>query len=192
MVEKRLRGVLGISLLSLVSAACTEPTPSGKSPDAVVEKSSSALDGLQVVAVDEAAVPTFITGPLGAAPVEASAVNSVQPGQLRPVLERVTPLFRLNPDDLYLKMRTLLALRRCGASSALRGWTRRRCSSAVSTSTSSPVLAAAGAGDRLGHRGRSTGKQCARTQAAGAAHPLEGHRPPASEGDAHRGYRTPR
>ncbi|WP_163999424.1 hypothetical protein [Pyxidicoccus caerfyrddinensis] len=48
--------------------------------------------------------------------------------------------------DLRPLLRPLLALRRCGASSALRAWTRRRCSSAVSTSTSSPVLAAAGAG----------------------------------------------
>ncbi|QSQ19148.1 M4 family metallopeptidase [Pyxidicoccus parkwayensis] len=103
MVEKRLRGALGVSLLSLISAACTESTPPEKSPDAVVAKASSALDGLQVVAVDEASVPTFITGPLGIAPAEASAVASVQAGQLQPVVERVAPLFRLSPGDLYLK-----------------------------------------------------------------------------------------
>jgi vibriolysin len=104
MVEKRLRGALGISLLSLFAGACTEATPSGTSPDAKVEQAPSALDGLRVVAFDESAVPTFITGSLGAAPAGADAVRSVQPGQLRPVLERVAPLFRLNPDDLHLKM----------------------------------------------------------------------------------------
>jgi vibriolysin len=103
MVEKRLRGALGVSLLSLIAGACTEATPSGKPPDAVVEQAPSALEGLQVVAVDEAAVPTFVTGPLGAVPTGAEAVHSVQPARLLPVLERVAPLFRLNPGDLYLK-----------------------------------------------------------------------------------------
>lgn len=103
MVEKRLRSVLGISLLSLMVAACTEAPPPGKSRDAAGAKASSALDGLQVVAVDEAAVPTFITGPLGGAPAGVDAVTSVQAGQLVPVVERVAPLFRLSPGDLYLK-----------------------------------------------------------------------------------------
>ena len=69
MVEKRLRGALGVSLLSLIAGACTEAPSPGKNPDAgVVEKAPVALEGLQVIAVDEAAVPTFVTGPLGVVP----------------------------------------------------------------------------------------------------------------------------
>ncbi|WP_338052873.1 M4 family metallopeptidase [Pyxidicoccus trucidator] len=90
-------------MLSLLAGACTEATPPNSSKDAVVEKSAAALDGLQVVGVDEAAVPTFVTGPIGLVPTEAGAVHSLQASQLLPVLERVAPLFRLNPDDLYLK-----------------------------------------------------------------------------------------
>jgi vibriolysin len=104
MVEKQLRGVLGISLLSLMTGACTEATPSEKPRDAVEKTSSTArLDGLQVVAAEPDGVPTFISGPLGAAPTEAGAVQSIQAAQLRPVLEGAAPLFRLKPDDLYLK-----------------------------------------------------------------------------------------
>ena len=44
MAEKRLRGVLGISLLSLMAGACTEPIPPGMSTrDAEVRKSSASL-----------------------------------------------------------------------------------------------------------------------------------------------------
>ncbi|MCY1020324.1 M4 family metallopeptidase [Pyxidicoccus sp. MSG2] len=104
MVEKRLRGVLGISLLSLMTGACTEATPSEKPRDAVGKTSSTArLDGLQVVAAEPDGVPTFINGPLGAVPTETGAVHSIQAAQLRPVLEGAAPLFRLKPDDLYLK-----------------------------------------------------------------------------------------
>ncbi|MFP2908362.1 M4 family metallopeptidase [Pyxidicoccus sp. 3LFB2] len=103
MVEKRLRGALGASLLSLIAGACTEAPPPAPSEDAKAAKSSAALEGLQVVATDKDAVPTFITGPLGAAPTEAGAVHSGQAGLLLPVVERVAPLFRLNPEDLYLK-----------------------------------------------------------------------------------------
>ncbi|NMO15353.1 peptidase [Pyxidicoccus fallax] len=105
MVEKRLRGALGLSLLSLLTGACTEATPPGKSArDAEVRKASSSLaEGLQVVATDSGAVPTFITGPLGAVPTGAEEVRSLQAEQLLPVLARVAPLFRLAPSQLYLK-----------------------------------------------------------------------------------------
>jgi vibriolysin len=105
MVEKRLRGVLGISMLSLLAGACTEATSPGKGAgDAAAPRASSALaEGVQVVMSDEDAVPTFITGPLGAVPTGAAEVRSLQAARLLPVLEGVAPLFRLEPGDLYLK-----------------------------------------------------------------------------------------
>ena len=99
MVEKRLRGVLGMAWLSLMTGACTESS----TPAAEKSSSTARLDGLQVVTADPDGVPTFINGPLGAVPTEAGAVHSIQASQLRPVLEHVAPLFRLSPDDLYLK-----------------------------------------------------------------------------------------
>ncbi|MCP3145117.1 M4 family metallopeptidase [Pyxidicoccus xibeiensis] len=104
MVEKRMRGALGVSMLTLLAGACTEAPPREKqAPEAVARRASTALaDGLQVVSRDAAAVPTFITGPLGLVPTQAEAVKSIQRGQLLPALAQVAAPFRLAPEDLDL------------------------------------------------------------------------------------------
>ncbi|MFP2929810.1 M4 family metallopeptidase [Pyxidicoccus sp. 3LG] len=104
MSEKRLRGAVGLSMLSLLVGACTESTPrEQKAPDAVVQQAPRALaEGLQVVSWDDD-VPTFITGPLGLVPTEAAAVKAVHAEQLLPALSQVAPLFRLAPEQLFLK-----------------------------------------------------------------------------------------
>ncbi|TQF10052.1 M4 family metallopeptidase, partial [Myxococcus llanfairpwllgwyngyllgogerychwyrndrobwllllantysiliogogogochensis] len=104
MLLKRGRGVIGATLLCLTLGACTEATTPKEGKDAVSKKSSEALTGAhQVIAVDQDRVPTFVNGPFGAAPTSADALRGLQPATLAPVLARVAPLFKVKPEQLFLK-----------------------------------------------------------------------------------------
>ncbi|NTX64876.1 M4 family metallopeptidase [Myxococcus sp. CA051A] len=104
MLVKRGRGVVGATLLSLTLGACTEANTSKDAKDAVTEKASAALSGEhQVLAVDKDSTPTFVSGLFGAAPTSVAAVRGVQAETLAPVIARVAPLFKVKPDQLFLK-----------------------------------------------------------------------------------------
>ncbi|MCP3163984.1 M4 family metallopeptidase [Myxococcus qinghaiensis] len=104
MLLKRGRGVVGATLLCLTMGACTEATPPKDSKEAVNEKTSEALTGAhQVLAVDKDSVPTFVKGPFGAAPTSEAALRGLQPATLAPVLAQVAPLFKVKPEQLFLK-----------------------------------------------------------------------------------------
>ncbi|NVJ24224.1 MULTISPECIES: M4 family metallopeptidase [Myxococcus] len=104
MLLKRGRGVVGATLLCLTMGACTEASPPKDSKEAVNAKTSEALTGAhQVLAADKDSVPTFVNGPFGAAPTTEAALRGLQPATLAPVLARVAPLFKVKPEQLFLK-----------------------------------------------------------------------------------------
>lgn len=103
MFGKRVRGAIAVVALSWTVGACTEATPEVKEQEAAAQQAAALSEPHQVVAADADAVPTFVTGSFGAVPSGLTAVESIQPEQLLPVLDRVAPLFRLDPGSLYLK-----------------------------------------------------------------------------------------
>ncbi|WP_375754224.1 M4 family metallopeptidase [Corallococcus exercitus] len=104
MYEKRVRGALGAAALSLMVGACTDGAPAANTEDANVQKASANLSaGQKVIAADSDAVPTFLTGSFGSVPAPSAIQGIAAQQQLAPVLANVAPLFRLNPNDLFLK-----------------------------------------------------------------------------------------
>ncbi len=99
MVEKRIRGVVGIAALSLMVGGCTE----GSAPEGVtggVRTLASALSGPQVVDQDEAGVPTFLAGELGGIAEAAAGQESLSAELAAPALASLAPRFRLDPSNL--------------------------------------------------------------------------------------------
>ncbi|RKH51357.1 M4 family metallopeptidase [Corallococcus aberystwythensis] len=104
MYEKRVFGALGAAALSLMVGACTDGAPAANTEDANVQKASANLSaGQKVIATDSDAVPTFLTGSFGSVPAPSAIQGIAAPQQLAPVLAGVAPLFRLDPNDLFLK-----------------------------------------------------------------------------------------
>ncbi|RYZ44345.1 MAG: peptidase, partial [Myxococcaceae bacterium] len=104
MYEKRVRGALGAAALSLMVGACTEGAPAANTEDANLQKASANLSaGQKVIAADTDAVPTFVTGSFGSVPAPSAIQGIAAPQQLAPVLAGVAPMFRLDPNDLFLK-----------------------------------------------------------------------------------------
>ncbi|WP_338867594.1 M4 family metallopeptidase [Myxococcus stipitatus] len=56
-----------------------------------------------MVATDRDSVPTFINGALGPAPTGREALQTFRPESLAPTLAKVAPLFRVSPEQLFLK-----------------------------------------------------------------------------------------
>ncbi|NOK10681.1 M4 family metallopeptidase [Corallococcus exercitus] len=104
MYEKRVFGALGAAALSLMVGACTDGAPASNTEDANVQKASANLAaGQKVIAADSDAVPTFLTGSFGSVPAPSAIQGIAAQQQLAPVLAGVAPLFRLDPNDLFLK-----------------------------------------------------------------------------------------
>ncbi|NBD13901.1 MULTISPECIES: M4 family metallopeptidase [Corallococcus] len=105
MYEKRVRGALGAAALSLLVGACTDGAPAANKEESNLQKASANLTaaGQTVVAADSDAIPTFVTGSFGAVPAPSAIQGIAAPRELAPVLAGVAPLFRLNPNDLFLK-----------------------------------------------------------------------------------------
>ncbi|NOK34498.1 peptidase [Corallococcus exercitus] len=104
MYEKRVFGALGAAALSLMVGACTDGAPAANTEDANVQKASANLSaGQKVIAADSDAVPTFVTGSFGSVPAPSAIQGIAAQQQLAPVLAGVAPLFRLDPNDLFLK-----------------------------------------------------------------------------------------
>ncbi|WP_223637589.1 M4 family metallopeptidase [Corallococcus sp. EGB] len=104
MYEKRVRGALGAAALSLLVGACTENAPASNTEDTNIQKASANLTaGQTVIAADSDAVPTFVTGSFGTVPAPSAIQGIAAQQQLAPVLAGVAPMFRLNPNDLFLK-----------------------------------------------------------------------------------------
>ncbi|WP_253994154.1 M4 family metallopeptidase [Myxococcus qinghaiensis] len=82
MLLKRGRGVVGATVLCLTLGASAE--------------ASTPKDGKD-------SVPHFVSGQFGAAPTSAAALRGLQPATLAPVIERVAPLFKVKPEQLFLK-----------------------------------------------------------------------------------------
>ncbi|NOK23659.1 M4 family metallopeptidase [Corallococcus carmarthensis] len=104
MYEKRVFGALGAAALSLLVGACTDGAPAANTEDANIQKASANLAaGQKVIAADSDAVPTFLTGSFGSVPAPSAIQGIAAQQQLAPVLAGVAPLFRLDPNDLFLK-----------------------------------------------------------------------------------------
>ncbi|MCY1043582.1 M4 family metallopeptidase [Corallococcus sp. bb12-1] len=104
MYEKRVRGALGAAALSLMVGACTEGAPAANTEDSNLQKASANLSaGQHVVAADADAVPTFVTGSFGSVPAPSAIQGIAASQQLAPVISGVAPMFRLDPNDLFLK-----------------------------------------------------------------------------------------
>ncbi|MFY2560262.1 M4 family metallopeptidase, partial [Corallococcus terminator] len=82
MFLKRGRGVVGATVLCLTLGASAE--------------ASTPKDGKD-------SIPYFVSGQFGAAPTSAAALRGLQPATLAPVLARVAPLFKVKPEQLFLK-----------------------------------------------------------------------------------------
>ncbi|WP_326491679.1 M4 family metallopeptidase [Myxococcus stipitatus] len=65
--------------------------------------SAAVFGGPEVLARDADQAATFVRGALGSVPRDAAAVRGIQADALAPVLAQVAPLFRVSPEQLFLK-----------------------------------------------------------------------------------------
>ncbi|GHG66289.1 M4 family metallopeptidase [Comamonas sp. JC664] len=104
MVQKKVRGALGIAALSVV-VGCNESTPApeaDKPTDA--EKAAVQGSGAKVVQKDKQDAPQFLTNlaiPLPEIP--AGGPKALNDAALAPVVDAVAPMFRLDPTSLVFK-----------------------------------------------------------------------------------------
>ncbi|WP_342380764.1 M4 family metallopeptidase [Myxococcus stipitatus] len=104
MTKVRGRGVLGAVVLCLTMGACTESAAPKDGKEPAPDQAQAGMAGThQVVATDRDLVPTFVKGALGPAPTGRDALRGFQPASLAPTLEKVATLFRVSPEQLFLK-----------------------------------------------------------------------------------------
>ncbi|WP_323381847.1 M4 family metallopeptidase [Myxococcus dinghuensis] len=98
------RGSLGVAVLCLAMGACTDANTPKEAPAPAAGKASAPLaGGYEIVARDADQAATYVKGALGSVPREAAAVKASQADALAPVLAQVAPLFRVSPEQLFLK-----------------------------------------------------------------------------------------
>ncbi|NTX04408.1 M4 family metallopeptidase [Myxococcus sp. CA040A] len=97
--------VLGVVVLGLSLGACADTYTPEDRPGGVAESRATLplAEGIQVIAVDADSVPTFVNGAFGQVPSSPDAVRGIQAEALAPVIARVAPLFRVKPEQLFLK-----------------------------------------------------------------------------------------
>ncbi|WP_426754570.1 M4 family metallopeptidase [Myxococcus sp. Y35] len=104
MVQKRVRGALGIAALSVV-VGCNESTPAPeaeKSSD--VTKSAVLENGAKVVQKDRQQAAQFLTNLSIPLPeISAAGPKALNASALAPVIDTLAPMFRLDPKNLVFE-----------------------------------------------------------------------------------------
>ncbi|ATB50237.1 M4 family metallopeptidase [Corallococcus macrosporus] len=104
MVQKRVRGALGIAALSVV-VGCNESTPAPeaeKPTDAA--KAATLENGARVILTDGQKVAQFVTGlSIDLPAIPAAGPKALNEAALAPVVSSLAPMFRLEPANLVFK-----------------------------------------------------------------------------------------
>ncbi|NTX36571.1 M4 family metallopeptidase [Myxococcus sp. CA033] len=97
--------VLGVVVLGVSLGACADTRTPEDRPDGVAESRAPLprSEEIQVIAVDADSIPTFVNGAFGQVPSNPDAVRGIEAEALSPVIARVAPLFRVKPEQLFLK-----------------------------------------------------------------------------------------
>ncbi|QSQ22339.1 M4 family metallopeptidase [Pyxidicoccus parkwayensis] len=101
MVQKRVRGALGVAALSFLMGACNEQQQPAAGATAPAASSAQHLDnGVTVIETDSSGAASFIGGELGVLPDVGTGAESLQAPQLASVVDTVAPLLKVDPADL--------------------------------------------------------------------------------------------
>ncbi len=104
MVQKRMRGALGVAALSVV-VGCNESTPAPEAEKPTEAAKTAALEnGAKVIQTDRQQVAQYVTNlaiPLPEIP--AAGPQALNASALAPVIDALAPTFRLDPNNLVFK-----------------------------------------------------------------------------------------
>lgn len=107
MLNRTFRG-FSVASIILSMAACQgvddgQEKSGQKQPTTDIQAALAALPRAEVVDVDEAGIPSFITGELGSLDIRGNVTSPEMQVSLRNAVATLSPVMRLHPDDLTLR-----------------------------------------------------------------------------------------